>query len=322
MKDLLNISADTLRSLGIVDWGYTTETLPRSFTAFEAWAQDAKEHLPFLVKDKASVYRSDLKAWYPEAQSALVFLFSYAPTKKAMHKENFHRVAAYALGFDGEDYHPVIKKRLNEIAEILQREHSFGWKFTHDTEPVLERDLAFRAGLGWFGKNSMMINRQHGSYFIIGSLILNKKLPLNNPLADSDHCGQCKLCVDACPTDAIDPVTRTIKVKDCISTWTIEDRKDESGAPHGTENARGEIFGCDIIEDVCPWNGTPLDKIAPLMSAKARKWMDFFSRDFGEIAVQFSWITNRGFLRFMEGTVFARPGRPAFLRTLAFWMKR
>lgn len=322
MKDLLNIPAETLQSLGIVDWGYTTETLPRSFSNFEIWAKEAKEHLPFLVKDKASHYRSDLKAWYPEAQSALVFLFSYAPTKKAMLKDNFYRVAGYSLGFNGEDYHPIVKSRIAEIAKLLKEQNSFEWKFTHDTEPVLERDLAFRAGLGWFGKNSMLISRQHGSYFIIGSLILNRSLPIENATVDTDHCGQCRLCVDACPTDAIEPTTRTIKVKDCISTWSIEDRSGETSAPKGTENGRGEIFGCDICQDVCPWNGKPVDKIEPHLSEASKKWIKFFSRDLKEIVDELSLITNRGYLRLMDNTVFGRPGRPSLLRTLTFWMKR
>lgn len=322
MKDLLNIPAETLRGFGIVGWGHTTETLPRSFATFETWAAESREHLPFLLNGKSAQYRADLKAWYPAAQSALVFMFSYAPAKKVLRSESFHRIAGYALGFDGADYHAVVKARLFEVARLLKQDYDFEWKFTHDTEPVLERDLAYRAGLGWFGKNSMLIHRQHGSYFIIGSLILDRVLPLEAPEVDTDHCGQCRLCVDACPTDAIDPETRTIRAKQCISTWTIEDRSADTPAPVGLETAREEIFGCDICQDVCPWNGKPLERVTAQIGEGARRWMTFFGRDLGEIGVQLSWVTNRAFLRLMEGTAFARPGRRAFLRSIGYWMKR
>lgn len=322
MKDLLHIPAEKLRELGVVDWGHTSETAPRSFAAFEQWALEAREHLPFLVKEKSSYFRSDLKAWYPEAQSSLVFLFSYAPTKKAMLQEGFHRLAGYSLGFDGADYHPIVKARLHEIARMLKEQYVFEHKHTHDTEPVLERDLAYRAGLGWFGKNSMLISRQHGSYFIIGSLILDRVLPIDEAALDTDHCGQCRLCVDACPTAAIDPGTRTIKVQQCISTWTIEDRNASAAVPSGMEQGRGELFGCDICQDVCPWNGKPLEKVAPGFTAGSLKWLNFFRRDLGEIAHELSGLTNRGFLRLMEGSPFGRPNRPTLLRAVTFWMKQ
>lgn len=322
MKELLHIPARKLSDLGIVEWGYTDQTTPLSFDRFETWSVQAQKHLPFLLKGKAGAYRSDLKVWYPQSQAALVFLFSYAPTKKAMLAEKFYKVAGYSLGFDGKDYHPVLKERLHTIARMLQTNIEFEYKFTHDTEPVLERDLAFRAGLGWFGKNSMLIHRQHGSYFLIGSLILDRPLELTPALTDTDHCGQCRLCVDQCPTAAIDVETRTLFVEKCISTWTIEDRSADTPAPAGFHEARGEVFGCDICQDVCPWNQKPLDKISAALSDGARHWMKFFQTDVGELAVKLSWMTNRGFLRFMENTVFARPGRPSLLRTLAFWMKR
>lgn len=322
MRDLLHISARELSTLGIVDWGYTTELKPRSFDRFEAWLPSAEASLPFLNSGKAKAYRSDLTVWWPEARSALVFLFSYAEAKRALLDENQHRVAAYSLAFDGLDYHPVLKEHLGTVAKRLQQHLTFDWKHSHDTEPILERDLAQRAGLGWFGKNSMLIHRQHGSYFMIGALILNRELSLEAPQVDTDHCGQCRLCVEACPTDAIDPLARTIKVRQCISAWTIEDRDGDSVAPQGLEKSRGEVFGCDICQDVCPWNQRPLERVVGKLGPGARRWLEFFSRDPGEIAGQVAWITNRAYLRLTEGTVFGRPGRKALLRTLAFWMKR
>lgn len=322
MKNLLHIEASNLTALGVVDWGYTEEMQPHSFERFSEWLPANQEALPFLTKGKNLHYRSDLQAFWPKARSSLVFLFSYAPAKKTLKAEGHTRVAGYSLGFDGRDYHGILKARLTEIASLLQTQQMFSWKHSHDTEAILERDLAYRAGLGWFGKNSMLISRQHGSYFMLGSLVLDQTLPIEIRPSSADHCGSCNACVEACPTGAIDPQTRTLKVKDCLSTWTIEDRSAHTPAPLGTEGARGEIFGCDICQDVCPWNGKPLEGIAPHLGANAQKWLHWFSRDAGEIAVQVAWMTNRGFLRLMEGTPFGRPGRSSFLRTLAFWMKR
>lgn len=322
MKDLLHIPAARLRELGVVDWGYTNETKPRSAIRFLDWLEINRGTLPFLASGKAAEYREDLKVWWPEAHSALVFLFNYAPAKKSLLESGDTKVAGYTLAFDGFDYHPVMKARLGIIAQELQKEIPLNWKHTHDTEPVLERDLAHRAGLGWFGKNAMHISRQHGSYHMIGCLVLDRLLELSAGTTVMDHCGTCRACVDACPTDAINPETRTITAAKCISTWTIEDRSADIPAPAGLENARGEVFGCDICQDVCPWNHKALTGVAASLSEGGKRWRDYFRMEPGELAVNFSWMTNRGFLRFFEGTPFGRPGRPSMLRTLAFWMRR
>ena len=322
MKDLLHIKASELEALGIVEWGYTSEMKPRSFDKFETWLKTNGAELVFLLPEKNRRYRSDLREWWPEARSALVFLFSYAPAKKALLDERQYKVAGYALGFDGADYHPVMKQRLHVIGRRLQEGSQLQFKHSHDTEPILERDLAQRAGLGWFGKNSLMINRQLGSYFMLGSLILDRELALEVPAASLDHCGSCHACVDACPTQAIDPDTRTITAGQCISTWTIEDRRSDTAAPRGLEAARGELFGCDICQDVCPWNHKGLAAVVPALGARAREWLAWFKRPSSEIAGEVMPLTNRGFLRLMEGTPFGRPGRPSLLRTLSFWIKK
>src|SRR5690606_23512538 len=109
-------------------------------------------------------------------------------------------------------------------------------------------------------KNSMLINRKEGSYFIIGSILLNQKLQLEETTPDVDHCGKCTACAEACPTNAIDVETRTINAPLCISTFTIEIFKDAE-APEGFDKSRGEIFGCDICQDICPWNRKPLSRV-------------------------------------------------------------
>lgn len=311
------IAESLLDELGIVDWGYTEESVPRSFERYAEWLR-AGNHGPLTyLTGVKETRRSDLKIQYPPFQSALTFLFSYRPAKKWLLEQERHEIAAYALGFGGEDYHPVIRRKLRRILSALKEAHpELEGNLSVDTEAVMERDLAHRAGLGWFGKNSMLISRQEGSYFIIGSLLLNQKLPLSVKAPVADHCGQCRACVEACPTLAIDEESRTVVADRCISTFTIETTRDIP-APEGMSNSRGEIFGCDICQDVCPWNRRPLERtsakldferfpsVGNLLSKNPQELLEFFEAD-----------TGRGILRTFEGTPFGRPGKRGWIKNV------
>lgn len=321
---LLNLSAEFLKSQGVLSWGYTDESVPHSFKKFESWiSQDLHGSLTYLADHRKDL-RSDIKKIYPEFQSSLVFLFSYIDAKKWLQENSQHGVAAYTLGFEGYDYHYALKERLEAIFFKLKEKHEGLERFISlDTQPVLERDLALRAGLGWFGKNSMLINRKEGSYFIIGSLLLNQKLDLESAEIDTDHCGQCKLCAEACPTDAIDPENRTLIASRCISTFTIETFK-EAEAPTGFDKARGEYFGCDICQDVCPWNRKPLARtIGSLKLAERfsflREW--FFVQSISDLTKFFEGNTNRGIKKKLSGTAFDRPGKIGWLKNLKSILK-
>jgi epoxyqueuosine reductase len=311
------ISADLLKELGIVDWGYTEESKPHSFDKYDSWVNSGHHGVLGYLADHRKDLREDLKKLYPDFASALVFLFSYRPAKKWMLENNRHEIASYALGFGGEDYHHSLKRSLQKILAGLQ-DSTPGLQgfFTLDAQPVLERDLAHRAGLGWFGKNSMLIHRSEGSYFIIGSILLNQKLLLSGKAQETDHCGQCRACVEACPTLAIDEETRTVKADKCISTFTIEIMK-EATPPEGFENSRGEVFGCDICQDVCPWNSKPLIKttgtlslekfpnVAALYASSPIELLQFFEKESG-----------RGVQKHLEGSALSRPGKKGWLKNL------
>jgi epoxyqueuosine reductase len=319
MKELLNLSQDSLKSLGILDWGYSEESTPQTMDNYERWInQDLQGPLTYL-SDHRKDLRRDLKNIFPEFQSAIVFLFSYQETKKWLLDNNRHEVAAYSLGFEGQDYHSVLKERLNSIFLELKVSHPELERFIAlDAQPVLERDLAFRSGLGWFGKNSMLINQKEGSYFIIGSLLLNQKLNLEAPKFDIDHCGQCNACVEACPTLAIDSESRTIIASQCISTYTIEIFKDAE-APKGFDKSRGEFFGCDICQDVCPWNRKPLARVIgslklPESVSFLKEW--FFGLPIADLVKIIEKETNRGLKRKLSGTPFDRPGKEGWLKNL------
>lgn len=317
MKTSPILNNELLKTLGVLDWGYTEEALPHTFSKFEKWTSDSKHHPLNYLSDQRKGLRQDLRSVFPEFQSALVFLFSYQKTKKWMLENNQHSLAAYTLGFEGEDYHRALKERLSIISDSLPLKDL---KVFHsiDAQPILERDLAFRAGLGWFGKNSMLINQREGSYFIIASLLLNQKLPIEMPKLDVDHCGQCTACAEACPTQAIDPETRTLEAVKCISTFTIETFKDVT-PPEGYEKSRGEVFGCDICQDVCPWNRKPLARVLGELKTREMfshviEWFYEWPKEKLEAFIQTE--TNRGFKKKLFGTPFDRPGKEGWLKNI------
>lgn len=317
MNPLLSVDIETLNSLGIIDWGYTEESKPLSFQKYDEWVTKGLSHPLNYLQDHRKNLRTDLKLVYPEFKSALVFLFSYQPAKKWMIDHEKHQVAGYSMGFGGEDYHSALKRRLELITQRLELVSPNLRSFISlDAQPILERDLALRAGLGWFGKNSMIINQKEGSYFIIGSLLLNQTLQIEKAQVDIDHCGQCNACVEACPTGAIDGETRTLKAEACISTFTIETFK-EVDPPAGFEKSRGEYFGCDICQDVCPWNKKPLGRVVADLKLVERfsflkNW--FYIWPVEQLKTLMQNESNRGLRRTLQGTAFDRPGKEGWLK--------
>lgn len=332
-----SLDLNKLESLGVVDFGYTTESSPISLDIYNQWIKDLT-HLPLTyLEGERQKKRQSLTEHWPEFKSSLVFLFSYHEGHQVLQSfyqqgkdSNGLKLASYTMGFEGLDYHHVIKDRLIEIAENLKKEiDGLDYKLTLDTHPVLERDLALRAGLGWFGKNSMLINKEHGSFFIIGSILLNQELDLANAGSKSmevDHCGQCTLCIDSCPTDAIDPVSRTIKAKDCISTFSIEQFKLDTIPSEKITLKDGFIFGCDICQDVCPWNKR-VDRLQGVEINEFRhdtqkKIVDFFLRkNVLDLAHELEAMSEGSFKRYFKNTSFERSGRRGLLKNIRFYLK-
>lgn len=327
-------SNEQLSKFNIVDWGYTEELEPKSFKHFSDWTDRGDHGILSYLNDHRKEKRRSLKEVYPQAKSAIVFLFSYHAQKLA--SENFYKsdesnglkVASYVTGFKGRDYHFEIADYLNELGDSLKDKiPGLNVELSLDIHPVLERDLAYRAGLGWFGKNSMLISRKHGSFVMIGSLILNQKLELNTSALETDHCGQCRACIDACPTDAIDGETRTLIADKCISTWTIELFKEGPEAPKGMSDAKGEIFGCDICQDVCPWNHRPVRAgLAPYDSEAYKQenkllMSSFLRPKLDEVIHNLEKDSNRGFSKAFKETPLGRTGKKGLLKNLYFWKK-
>lgn len=190
--------------------------------------------------------RLDPTRLVPGAKSVISLLYNYYP-QKDLAPQSALKVAKYAYG---EDYHLVIKDKLkiflDEIREKIGEVH--GRAFV-DSAPVMERAWAKRSGLGWIGKNSLLLNREMGSFFFLAELIIDLELDYDGPV--KDYCGTCTACMDACPTEAI-PAPYVVDGSKCISYFTIELKEEIPAEVKG--KFENWVFGCDICQDVCPWN--------------------------------------------------------------------
>ena len=191
--------------------------------------------------------RIDPRQLVPGANSVITLLLNYFPNEK-QHNDEL-KISKYAYG---KDYHEVIREKLNKYIEhikpVIGDFHGRGFV---DSAPVLERTWAQRSGLGWVGKNGNLINKQMGSFFFIATLITDLDLEADAPFA-KDYCGTCSRCIDACPTDAILP-GKVVDGSKCISYFTIE-LKDMLIPNEMKGKFENWMFGCDICQDVCPWN--------------------------------------------------------------------
>lgn len=190
--------------------------------------------------------RLDPRLLVPGAKSVISLLYNYYPLE-TQNKQSY-QISKYAYG---EDYHLVIRKKLNEMVDSMQQVMgNFNARVFTDSAPVMERAWAQKSGLGWLGKNSLLINKSKGSFFFLAEIILDLEFSYDSPFK-SDHCGTCTRCVDACPTQAILP-DNTVDGSKCISYFTIE-LKEEIPAQY-KDSFKDWAFGCDICQDICPWN--------------------------------------------------------------------
>lgn len=208
--------------------------------------------------------RGSLDSILPGCRSIMMMGISYHQPQLRNEKTpiNHGRVATYALG---DDYHPLLWAKLNQLSAWLSKELPGSVsRGVVDTAPLLERDYARLAGLGWFGKNTMLINKHIGSCLLLSALLTTIDLELDQPHLSS-HCGTCSACLDACPTQAF-PEPGVLDASKCISYFTIEKR---GSIPVEYRDKLGEwVFGCDICQDVCPWNRkAPKGQEAGLLSS-------------------------------------------------------
>lgn len=219
---------------------------------YQAWlARGYAGEMLYLARPDAIAKRRDPRLILPEARSAVVVALNYyqGPYESPGGGPR-GRVARYAWG---DDYHDLMWARLDALAAFIEAQVARPVLHRRyvDTGPLLERELAVRAGLGWFGKNTMLINPALGSWLLLGELLLELELVYDAPFG-ADHCGSCTRCIEACPSGCILP-DRTLDASRCISYLTIELRREE--LPLELRPAVGDwIFGCDVCQEVCPWN--------------------------------------------------------------------
>lgn len=255
-QNLKQIIKDKARQVGFILAGVTTPDPPPHYSTFEQWlAQGHHGTMNYLATEKARTRRANPREIFPECKSILVLATPYnsplpAGDREAPRREGLGgRVAFYARG---DDYHDILPARMEELVRFIEEqvERPIKSRWYTDTGPILERDLAQRAGIGWIGKNTCLINPKQGSYFFISEIFLDLELEPDTPFV-TDHCGTCTRCITACPTDCILP-NRTLDATRCISYLTIELRDD---IPLELREKIGDwIFGCDICQMVCPWN--------------------------------------------------------------------
>ena len=230
------------RELGFDLVGIATLGAVESAEQFDAWiAAGYAGEMGYL--ERGAEKRRDTRLPFDGVRSAIVVAMNYGGTQPA------GPIARYARG---DDYHDVMIDRLNALRGWIECEvgHPVRAKPYVDTGPILERDLARRAGLGWIGKNTNLINPELGSFFFLGELLLDLELCADDPF-ETDRCGSCTRCLDACPTDAF-VAPHVLDATKCISYQTIEQKGPIAEA---LREAIGEhLYGCDVCQEVCPWN--------------------------------------------------------------------
>lgn len=250
MQHLQSRNAQTIKTIatelgfqfcGIAKAEFLEEEAPR----LEAWLEK-NYHGKMAYMSNHFDKRLDPTKLVEGAQSVVSLLYNYYPSEDIAQNASY-KIAKYAYG---KDYHFVIKEKLKDFMLRIHEEiGEVGGRAFVDSAPVMERQWAAKSGLGWLGKNSLLLNKQRGSFFFLAELIIDLPLEADGPV--KDYCGTCTKCIDACPTDAI-VGNQVIDASKCISYLTIE-LKDE--IPDDFSGKMDDwMFGCDICQDVCPWN--------------------------------------------------------------------
>ena len=298
--DLKQLIKDKARQLGFILAGVTLPEPPLHYSTFENWlAQGHHGTMDYLATERSRLRRADPKQILPECKSILVLATPYHPPLPAGEGTGV-RVAAYARGLD---YHDILPARMQELVQFIEGQVGGQVKnrWYTDTGPLLERDLAQRAGLGWIGKNSCLIHPKQGSYFLLSEILLDLALEPDPPFT-TDHCGTCTRCIQACPTNCI-LLNRTLDATRCISYLTIELKDD---IPLELRDKIGDwVFGCDICQQVCPWNRFAAES-APAFDANPPP-----------PSPEDLTLTPQAFNQRFKGTPVKRAKRRGYLRNLA-----
>lgn len=291
-----------------IDLGFTgiafakAEHMDPEAKRLETWLNEGN-HGTMSYMENHFELRTDPTKLVPGAKTVISLMYNYY-TEDTQNDQEAPKLAMYAYG---RDYHKVVKKKLKYLMQHI-REHigQVDGRAFVDSAPVLERDWARRSGLGWVGKHTLLLHPKKGSYFFLAEIICDLEIEPDSPI--KDHCGTCTRCIDACPTDAISEEGYVMDGSKCISYLTIE-RKEE--IPLEFKDLMGDyMFGCDICQQVCPWN----------RFAKQHNEKDFHPKEGMLDMSRRDWmeITEDVFDRIFFGSPVKRTGYEGLKRNLIF----
>ena len=287
-------------SCGISKAGFLEQEAPR----LENWLNENR-HGKMAYMENHFDKRLDPTLLVDDAKSVISLLLNYFPSEDASKRQqkDSYKISKYAYG---QDYHFVIKDKLSELLSVIQEEigEVSGRAFV-DSAPVLDKAWAAKSGLGWIGKNANLITQKVGSFYFIAELIVD--LELEYDVATTDHCGTCTACIDACPTEAI-VAPYLVDGSKCISYFTIE-LKDNLPVEM-KDKFQDWAFGCDVCQDVCPWNRFAKPHNEPLFHPN-ESLLNFTKKDWEE-------ITNETFTKVFQKSAIKRTKFEGFQRNIAF----
>jgi epoxyqueuosine reductase len=290
------------RGLGFDLIGVAPAVVPPGYGRYLRWLERGRDAGMAYLRRQAEA-KSHPCHVLEGARSVVVVGMIYGKPEPIQPGPRQGKVARYA---QGADYHEVLWRRLETLLKWLEGEWpGVRCRAVCDTAPLLERDFARLAGLGWIGKNTCLIDRKAGSFTVLGSLLVDLELVYDSP-QEANHCGTCTRCLDACPTDAFDGPYQ-LDARRCISYWTIEHR---GPIPEELAESLGDwAFGCDICQDVCPWNR----KAPPGRESSLQPRPEWVNPDLIE------WLASDpvAFSRSLKGTALARSKRSGLLRNAA-----
>ncbi len=269
---------------------------------FEAWLAAGRHGaMHWLATDRSRARRGDPARLMPGIRAVVCVALCHAPDRDPARDRRLGKIARYA---GGEDYHRVMRDRLRALERFVAGEALPGARalWYSDTGAILERGFAERAGLGWIGRHSGLLSRTLGSYFLLGELLVDRALDPDSPA--TEHCGTCRRCLDACPTGAI-VAPYQVDARRCISYLTIEHR---GMIPVELRPLIGDwIFGCDVCQEVCPWNRfAPPARESRLHARALEDWT----------LERFLDLDDAAFMRLFEGSPIRRARRGGFLRNV------
>jgi epoxyqueuosine reductase len=311
---LAELVRDDARALGFELVGIAAPDASAHLPHYQRWlAQGRHGEMGYLARPDAVARRADLRGTLPEVRSVVVVGMGYLPDEREDEPDDPAAgvIARYARG---RDYHELMKARLLQLLDRVAARAGapvVGRAYV-DTGPLLERELASWAGIGWFGKNTMLIHPRRGSWFFLGALLLDLPLAPDAPFA-ADHCGSCARCLEACPTGALlgrDPAGAPVMdARRCISYLTIELR---GPIPRALRPAIGNrIYGCDICQEVCPFNGPKFAEATREPGFAAASRME------RPALAELMAMDEDAWERFSRGSAVRRAKRAGFLRNVA-----